>query len=69
VGTRSPEQVADGVIRAIERNRAEVDVAPLALSVGASLSSVAPGLAAAVSRRMGSHDIAAALARGQTDKR
>ena len=29
-GTSTPEQVADGVVRAIERNRAEVEVAPLA---------------------------------------
>ena len=31
VGTRTPEQVADGVVRGIERERAEVDVAPLSL--------------------------------------
>ncbi|HEU4703006.1 MAG TPA: SDR family NAD(P)-dependent oxidoreductase, partial [Conexibacter sp.] len=35
VGTRSPEDVAAGVVRAIERNRAEVDVAPFMLRVGA----------------------------------
>ena len=69
VGTRSPEDVAVAVIRAIERNRAEVDVAPLGLRVGASIASVAPQVAASVSRRMGSDRIAGELAAGQRDKR
>ena len=69
VGTRSPEDVAAGVIRAIEDNRAEVDVAPLTMRWGASLASVAPALAAAVSRRMGSERIAAGFAESQRDKR
>jgi short-subunit dehydrogenase len=69
VGTRSPQDVAAGVIRAIERNRAEVDVAPVAMRLGASFASVAPALAASVSRRMGSGKIAAGLAAAQRDKR
>jgi short-subunit dehydrogenase len=69
VGTRTPEQVADGVISAIERNRAEVGVAPPALRLGAVLAGVAPELSAAVSRRMGSHRIATAVAETQVDKR
>ena len=46
VGTRSPQDVAAAVIRAIERNRAEVDVAPLGLRAGTAVASVAPGPAA-----------------------
>ncbi len=69
VGTRSPEQVAAGVIRAIERDRAEVDVAPVGLRLGAALAAVAPGMAAAVSRRLGSDRIATELAAGQAHKR
>ena len=69
VGTRSPQDVAAAVIGAIEHNRAEVDVAPVAMRLGASLASVAPALAAAVSRRMGSERIAAGLAESQRDKR
>lgn len=69
VGTRSPDHVAAAVIRAIERNRAEVEVAPLALRFGASFASVAPQLAAAVGRRMGSEKIATDLAAGQSTKR
>jgi hypothetical protein len=69
VGTRSPEQVARAVVSAIDRNRAEVAVAPLTMRIGASIGGVAPGLAAAVSRRMGSERVAADIAGGQRDKR
>ncbi len=65
VGTRSPEQVADGVLRAVERNRPEVEVAPLFLRLGSSLASVAPGLASSLSRRLGGEQIASDLAAGQ----
>jgi short-subunit dehydrogenase len=69
VGTRAPEDVAAGVIRAIEHDRAEVEVAPLGLRLGATFAAVAPAAAAAVSRRMGSDRIATSLAEGQRDKR
>lgn len=64
VGTRSPEDVARGVARAIERNRGEVDVAPLSLRAGAIFANVAPEIAASVTRRTGGNDIASALADG-----
>jgi short-subunit dehydrogenase len=69
VGTRTPEQVALAVIRAVERNRAELAVAPLGLRLGAGFASVAPELAATVSRKMGSDKVASDLANGQRDKR
>ena len=69
VATRSPEDVAAGVIKAIERNRAEVEIAPIPLRIGAGVGSVAPALAAAASRLMGSEKIATDLAAGQSDKR
>lgn len=69
VGTRSPGEVAAGVITAIERNRAEVEIAPAFLRLGASLAGLAPQLAATVSRRLGSDRVAADLAIGQQDKR
>jgi short-subunit dehydrogenase len=69
VGTRTPEQVAAGVISAVEGNRAEVSVAPPMLRLGAVLAGIAPELSAAVSRRMGSHEIATAVAATQVDKR
>ncbi len=69
VGTRSPEDVAEGVISAIERDRAEVEVAPLPLRLGTAVASVAPALGAAVSRWLGSDRIAARIVAGQRAQR
>ena len=69
VGTSSPEEVAAAVIRLISSNRAELGVAPLHMRVGASIASVAPGLAEGFSRRFGADRIAAGLAAGQREKR
>jgi uncharacterized protein len=69
VGTKTPEDVARAVIRAIERDRAEIDVAPVGLRLGATFAGLAPKLAATVSRRLGSHRIATDVAAGQRDKR
>ena len=69
IGTRTPEQVAAAVLGAIERNRAEVQVAPLPVRLGATFAGIAPQLAAAGSRLMGSDRIASDLAAGQRDKR
>jgi short-subunit dehydrogenase len=69
VGTRSPSEVAEAVLRAIEHNRAEVSVAPAGLRVGAAFAAVLPGVAAQVSRRLGSHRIATELAAGQAARR
>ena len=69
VGTRTPEQVAAGVIRAIERNRAEVEVAPLSVRLGTAFGALAPELAAAATRRMGGDKVASDLAAAQRDKR
>jgi short-subunit dehydrogenase len=69
VGTRSPEDVADAVVKAIEHNRGEIDVAPLPLRLGSAFSGIAPELAATVTRKLGGHKIASDLAAGSTDKR
>jgi short-subunit dehydrogenase len=69
VGTRSPEDVARAVVSAIERDRGEVDVAPLPLRLGAMIAGLAPELATSVSRRMGSEEIASKMEAGQRDKR
>jgi short-subunit dehydrogenase len=69
IGTRSPEDVAHAVVGAIERNRGEVDVAPLPLRAGAIFASVAPELAGSVARKLGSDDISRQMADGQSDKR
>jgi hypothetical protein len=69
VGTRSPQDVAAAVIKAIDENRAELDVAPLTMRLGTAFSGLAPGPAAAISRRMGSHEIAASVAERQRSYR
>jgi short-subunit dehydrogenase len=65
VGTRAPEEVAAAVARAIERDEAEVDVAPVGLRVGALVAGVAPTASATVQRWLGAARIADAIARGQ----
>ncbi len=69
VGMVTPAAVADAVVEAIERNRGEVDVAPMSLRAGAKIAGLAPELSATVSRRLGSEQIAAQLERGQRAKR
>jgi uncharacterized protein len=69
VGTKTPEDVAAAVLRAIERDRAEIDVAPLGLRAGAAFGGLAPELSARVQRRLGGARVADAMAQGQRDKR
>jgi short-subunit dehydrogenase len=69
VGTRTPDQVAAAVVRGIERERAEVDVAPLGLRLGTRAAGLAPVMVARLQRRLGSERIADALAEAQRDKR
>lgn len=69
VGTATPQQVADAVLRGIVKDRAEIDVAPVSLRAGTWFAQLAPQVASRVSRRLGSSDIASAIAAGQTDKR
>ncbi len=69
VATRPPEDVVKAVFRAIDHNRAEVDVAPATLRLGSVFAGIAPQTAAAVSRLMGSERLAAEYAEGQRDKR
>ena len=69
VGTKTPDDVANAVVSAIEGNRAEVDVAPIGLRIGTTIASLAPELAARVQRRLGADDLASAMETGQRDKR
>lgn len=69
IGTRTPEEVAAGVIKAIEQDRAEVEVAPLGLRLGATFGGIAPDLAAVAARKLGSTQIARHMAEAQRDKR
>jgi len=69
VGSSTPQQVADAVVSSIERNRFEVDVAPLSVRLGATFGSIAPGVAAKFASRMGGDGLADQLAEGQSAKR
>jgi short-subunit dehydrogenase len=69
VAMKTPEDVAAAVRRAIERNRSEIDVAPLGLRLGTALAGIAPELSGRVQRRLGGVDIAEAMTEGQREKR
>jgi short-subunit dehydrogenase len=69
VGTRTPEEVAEAVVTGIEKNRGEIDVAPLPLRISTVFASLAPETAGRFARRIGSDDISAQMAAGQREKR
>jgi short-subunit dehydrogenase len=69
VATRSPEQVAEAVVAGIERNKAEIDVAPLTFRAGARLSGLAPSVVAALNRKLGARREAYKLGEAQRHKR
>jgi short-subunit dehydrogenase len=69
IGTRTPEQVAEAVVKGIEHNRGEIDVAPLPLRISTVFASLTPETAGRVARRIGSDDISRQMAARQRDKR
>jgi short-subunit dehydrogenase len=69
VGTSTPEEVADAVLRAIEQNKGEVDVAPLGMRAGTTFAQIAPEISAKVAKRLGGDKVTEQLVAGQLDKR
>jgi hypothetical protein len=69
IGTKTPEEVGTAVVRAIEHDKAEVDVAPIPLRFGAAFTGIAPEFAAMVQRRLGASEVAGSMERNQRDKR
>ena len=69
MGTSSPEEVARAVIRGIESNKREIDVAPLTMRSGVRIFTVAPSVGSALSRALGAGKIAASIAEGHRDTR
>ena len=67
--TRSPQDVGLAVVDAIECNRADVAVAPLALRVGAFFGRAAPATLSRLIPRLGARDITAAMAESLRHKR
>jgi short-subunit dehydrogenase len=68
-GTRSPEDVANAVLRAVRKNPAEINVAAFEQSLGAFLAGVSPGLVSALTRAFGGEKIAKQLGAAQAHKR
>jgi short-subunit dehydrogenase len=69
VGTTTPKKVAQAVVRAIERNRNEITVAPMRQRFIAEVGYRHPEFAGRVQRRGGADRIADELAAGQANKR
>jgi uncharacterized protein len=69
VGTKTPEDVAAAVVSAIERDRSEVDVAPVAMRLGTAVAGLAPEVAAIAQRKLGADKVAARISDAQRDKR
>ena len=69
LGTGSPQQVADAVVKAIERNKVEIAVAPLRQRALAHFALTSPGISVKVASGESGQKAAAAVAEGQLDKR
>lgn len=69
IRTKSPEHVAKAVIKGIEKDKVEIDVAPLPVRFGGWLAGPAPSAVAAINRRGGGDDMADALTERQVEKR
>ena len=66
---RAPNDVALAVVRVIQTNKAKVDVAPLALRVGAVIVSAMPSTFVRVAPRLGAHKVTDAMAEALRHKR
>ena len=65
----SPDDVAAAVVKGIEKDRGEIDEAPIPLRLSAALAGVAPGVVAAVGSRLGTGEVADQAAAAQRPKR
>lgn len=68
VGTGKPEHVGDAVVRAIERDRGEITVAPIRQRLLSRIAINAPEISGRVGGQIATR-VADEIARGQTDKR
>lgn len=70
MGTARPEQVGAATVKAIERNKAEITIAPLQQRAAAHFALVSPGLAAKAQSGSAGQKAAEAIAKGHpADKR
>ncbi len=68
LGTGSPKQVADAVVKAIEHNKVEITVAPIQQRLLAHFALASPGISVKVASGDAGQKAAANVAKGQTDK-
>jgi short-subunit dehydrogenase len=66
---RTPDDVAEAVLKGIATNRAEIDVAPVVQRSGGWLTGIAPRLVAALVRTAGGDKLSSAMADAQREKR
>jgi short-subunit dehydrogenase len=69
LGTSSPRDVADAVVKAIERNKPEIAVAPIQQRFLAHFALAAPGISVKIASGDSGQKAAAAVAEGQHEKR
>ncbi len=69
LGTGSPQQVAAAVLKAIEKNKVEVTVAPPQQRLLAHFALTSPGIAVKIASGGQGQKVAATVAKGQSDKR
>jgi short-subunit dehydrogenase len=69
VGTSSPEDVCNAVIKGIEENKLEVCVAPALVRFGGVVAGVSPSLIGFFQRQAGARKVSESIAAGQTEKR
>jgi short-subunit dehydrogenase len=67
--TSSPADVAAAVVRGVERDEGEIDVAAAIVRFGGRLAGVAPATVVALQRRLGGTKVAAELSEAQRGKR
>ncbi len=69
LGTGTPKQVADAVVRAIEKNKVEITVAPPQQRLLAHFALASPGMAVKIASGAQGQKAASAVADGQSGKR
>jgi short-subunit dehydrogenase len=69
LGTGSPQQVAAAVVKAIEKNKVEITVAPPQQRLLAHFALTSPGIAVKIASGEQGQKAAATVAKGQSDKR
>jgi short-subunit dehydrogenase len=69
LGTGTPDQVAAAVVKAIEKNKVEITVAPVQQRALAHFALASPGIAVKIASGDQGQKAAAVVAKGQSDKR